>query len=54
VITGEAGLIKLSRVAWRRRSRSRRELAMLGPIERRDLGCRLDLNGEMHKPFWQA
>jgi uncharacterized protein YjiS (DUF1127 family) len=39
---------------WRRRSRSRRELAALGRGERHDLGVRFDLNAEMQKPFWQA
>lgn len=39
---------------WRRRSRSRRELIMLGAAERHDLGVRFDLNAEIHKPFWQA
>lgn len=39
---------------WRRRSRSRRELAMLEQAERHDLAFRFDLNAEMHKPFWQA
>jgi len=39
---------------WRQRSRSRRELAMFGPIERLELGCRFDLEAEMHKPFWQS
>jgi len=39
---------------WRRRTRSRRELAMLGVGERHDLDCRFDINAEMHKRFWQA
>jgi len=39
---------------WRRRSRSRRELAELGGAERHDLSYRFDLNAEMHKHFWQA
>ena len=39
---------------WRRRARSRRELAMLGQFDRHDLACRFDLNAELHKPFWQA
>jgi uncharacterized protein YjiS (DUF1127 family) len=39
---------------WRRRTRSRRELAMLGVGERHDLDCRFDVNAEMHKRFWQA
>jgi uncharacterized protein YjiS (DUF1127 family) len=39
---------------WRRRARSRRELAMLGDFDRNDLACRFDLKAEMRKPFWQA
>jgi uncharacterized protein YjiS (DUF1127 family) len=39
---------------WRLRARSRRELAMLGEIDRHDLGCRFDLHAELGKPFWQA
>jgi uncharacterized protein YjiS (DUF1127 family) len=39
---------------WRRRSRSRRELAMLGAVERLELGYRFDLNAEVHKRFWEA
>ena len=39
---------------WRRRSRTRRELAMLGELDRHDLAYRFDVNAEMHKPFWQA
>jgi uncharacterized protein YjiS (DUF1127 family) len=39
---------------WRRRSRSRRELAMLGSAERNDLAYRFDVTAEMHKRFWQA
>jgi uncharacterized protein YjiS (DUF1127 family) len=38
---------------WRRRARSRRELAMLGEIVRHDLACRHDLNVEIRKPFWR-
>jgi hypothetical protein len=38
----------------RRRARSRRELAMLGEVDRRDLGYPFDLRAEMRKPFWQA
>jgi uncharacterized protein YjiS (DUF1127 family) len=36
---------------WRRRPRSRRELAMLGAVERLDLGHRFDVNAEIHKRF---
>jgi uncharacterized protein YjiS (DUF1127 family) len=39
---------------WRRRARSRRELAMLGELDRRDMGYPFDLKAEIHKPFWQA
>jgi uncharacterized protein YjiS (DUF1127 family) len=39
---------------WRRRSRSRRELAKLGVSERHDLSDRFDLSAEMHKRFWEA
>ena len=39
---------------WRRRVRSRRELAMLGRFERDDLSYRFDVDAEIHKPFWQA
>jgi uncharacterized protein YjiS (DUF1127 family) len=39
---------------WRRRSRSRRELAMLASAERHDLAYRFDVTAEMHKRFWQA
>jgi uncharacterized protein YjiS (DUF1127 family) len=38
----------------RLRARSRRELAMLGEVDRHDLGCRLDVQAEIHKPFWRA
>ena len=39
---------------WRRRSRSRRELTMLGQAERHDLASRFDLSAKFHKSFWQA
>ena len=39
---------------WRLRARSRRELSMLGELDRHDLRCRFDLQAEMRKPFWQA
>jgi uncharacterized protein YjiS (DUF1127 family) len=39
---------------WRRRTRSRHELAMLGERGRRDLAWRFDVQSEMCKPFWQA
>jgi uncharacterized protein YjiS (DUF1127 family) len=39
---------------WRLRARSRRELAMLGEVDRHDLGYRFDVQSEIHKPFWQA
>ncbi len=37
---------------WRRRTRSRHELAMLGELGQRDLACRFDVKSEIHKPFW--
>jgi uncharacterized protein YjiS (DUF1127 family) len=37
---------------WRRRSRSRRELALYSPEERSDLGFAADLDAEIAKPFW--
>lgn len=39
---------------WLARWHSRRELAVLGHIGQRDLGCRLDINAEVMKPFWRA
>jgi uncharacterized protein YjiS (DUF1127 family) len=39
---------------WRRRARSRRELAMLGEVALHDLPCRFEAHAEMSKPFWQA
>jgi uncharacterized protein YjiS (DUF1127 family) len=39
---------------WRCRARERRELAMLGGLDRHDLARRFDLHAEMRKPFWQA
>lgn len=39
---------------WRFRTRSRRELAMLGAFDRHDLGYRFDLSAETRKHFWQA
>jgi uncharacterized protein YjiS (DUF1127 family) len=39
---------------WRHRARSRRELAMLGELVRRDLACRLNVQAELCKPFWRA
>jgi uncharacterized protein YjiS (DUF1127 family) len=38
---------------WHRRARSRRELAMLGEVERCDPSYRFDVSAEMHKAFWQ-
>jgi len=39
---------------WRRRARMRRELAALGPRERRDLRLRWeDTAYEAGKPFWR-
>jgi uncharacterized protein YjiS (DUF1127 family) len=39
---------------WRRRARSRRELALLSHAERHDLAYRYDINAETNKWFWQA
>jgi uncharacterized protein YjiS (DUF1127 family) len=39
---------------WRRRAHSRRELAMLGEFDRRDLGYPFELKAEIHKSFWRA
>jgi len=40
---------------WRRRARSRRELAALCDRCLRDIGAtRYDAYYEMHKPFWRA
>jgi uncharacterized protein YjiS (DUF1127 family) len=38
---------------WRRRTRSRHELEMLGELGRRDLARRFDVQSEIHKPFWR-
>jgi uncharacterized protein YjiS (DUF1127 family) len=29
-------------------------LAMLGEMDRHDLGCRCDVQAELRKPFWRA
>jgi uncharacterized protein YjiS (DUF1127 family) len=48
---GLAGLLH----TWRERARSRRELALIEPWVRKDLGCSsYDLRYEMNKPFWRA
>jgi uncharacterized protein YjiS (DUF1127 family) len=39
---------------WRIRARSRRELAMLGELERHDLCRRFEVDAEIQKPFWKA
>jgi uncharacterized protein YjiS (DUF1127 family) len=39
---------------WCIRARSRRELAMLGELDRHDLSRRFDVCAEIQKPFWQA
>jgi uncharacterized protein YjiS (DUF1127 family) len=38
---------------WRRRYRSRYELASYSQNERRDLGFAADLDAEIAKPFWR-
>jgi len=39
---------------WRRRSRSRDELAALSNLELRDIGYPAERTAEIHKPFWRA
>jgi uncharacterized protein YjiS (DUF1127 family) len=39
---------------WRRRGRSRRELASLSIYQRQDIPNNCDIEAEIHKPFWQA
>jgi uncharacterized protein YjiS (DUF1127 family) len=39
---------------WRRRMRSRRELATLSEIELRDIGYPARVEAEKAKPFWRA
>jgi uncharacterized protein YjiS (DUF1127 family) len=39
---------------WRRRARSRRELAALSDLELRDIGYPAERTAEIHKPFWRA
>jgi len=39
---------------WRRRTRSRRELAMLSELDRKDLGYPDRIQAEIAKPFWRA
>jgi len=40
---------------WRRRARSRRELASLGEMGFHDIGIsRCDAEGEFHKRFWKS
>ena len=38
---------------WRRRARSRAELAMYSQHERGDLGYAAELDAEIEKPFWR-
>jgi uncharacterized protein YjiS (DUF1127 family) len=38
---------------WRQRISSRRELANMSELERRDIGYPAELDAEMRKPFWQ-
>jgi uncharacterized protein YjiS (DUF1127 family) len=38
---------------WRRRVRSRAELASYSFAERSDLGYAAELDGEIQKPFWR-
>jgi uncharacterized protein YjiS (DUF1127 family) len=39
---------------WRRRIRSRRELAAMSQLDLKDLGYPADVEAEMHKPFWRS
>lgn len=39
---------------WRRRARSRRELAALSERDLRDLGHPAGVEAEKHKPFWRS
>lgn len=40
---------------WRRRARSRRQLAMMGERDYADLPfSRSEISAEMNKPFWRA
>lgn len=39
---------------WRRRVRSRHELAMLSELDRKDLGYPDGIQAEIAKPFWRA
>ena len=39
---------------WRRRMRSRQELALLSELELKDLGYPARLAAEKAKPFWRA
>jgi uncharacterized protein YjiS (DUF1127 family) len=38
---------------WRRRSRSRKELALYSYHERNDVGCAMEIEVEIAKPFWR-
>lgn len=50
VVGGLAGTVRL----WRRRARDRAQLAMLDDRMLRDIGVsRVDIWGEIHKPFWR-
>jgi uncharacterized protein YjiS (DUF1127 family) len=39
---------------WRRRTQSRRELAMLSELDRKDLCYPERIQAEIAKPFWRA
>lgn len=39
---------------WRRRTKSRRELAMLSDLDLRDIGYPAQVAAEKAKPFWRA
>ena len=41
-------------IEWRRRSKSRRELAMLSQLDLKDIGFPARAEAEKNKPFWRA
>ena len=47
------GLLDTVRL-WRKRMRTRRELAFLSAADLRDIGYPAAVQAEMHKPFWRA
>lgn len=47
------GHLKGTTAEWRRRARSRRELALLSDVELRDMGYPAHFEAEKAKPFWR-